>query len=126
MKKPDNIVFNYKSEEYDAFKKEYPTSFSSKNFTPDKLRNVKLDAQPYFQKKFFELKEQYDRLSNELKWNEIIYNSNYKFKPIIGKPYYLYAGKDDNFLSLISPKEWKFKCIGKFRLKSNNIWEKIE
>ena len=126
MKKPDNIVFNYKKGEYDAYKKEYPTSFSSKNFSPDKLKNIKLEAQPYFQKKFFELKEQYDRLSNELKWNEIIFNSAYKFKPIIGKTYYLYSGKSEKFLSLINPQEWNHKCIGKFRLKSNGIWEKIE
>ena len=34
-KKADNIVYNYSSKEYDAFSKEYPTSFTSKTFRPE-------------------------------------------------------------------------------------------
>ena len=52
MKKPDNIVFDYKEEKYDAFKKDYPTSFNSKNFELEEIRDIKLEAQPYFKSRF--------------------------------------------------------------------------
>ena len=39
-KKADNIVYNYSSKEYDAFSKEYPTSFTSKTFRPEKIKDL--------------------------------------------------------------------------------------
>ncbi len=125
MKKPDNIVFNSDTKEYDSYKKEYPTSFNSKNFSAEKLSKIELESQPYFQKKLLEIKTAYDFLTTELKWNELIYKSKYNFKPIIGEIYYLYKNGEKNFLSIIKPNEWNFKCIGKFKLKSNSIWEKV-
>ena len=125
MKKPDNIVFNSVTKEYDSYKKEYPTSFNSKNFSAEKLSKIELESQPYFQKKLLEIKTAYDFLTTELKWNELIYKSKYNFKPIIGEIYYLYNNGEKNFLSIIKPNEWNFKCIGKFKLKSNSIWEKV-
>ena len=125
MKKPDNIVFNTATKEYDSYKKEYPTSFNSKNFSTEKVARISLGSQPYFKKKLIEIKEQYDILTEELKWNEIIYNSTYNFNPLIGEEYYLYKSKKKQFLSLIKPNEWTLSCIGKFRLRSNNVWEKI-
>ena len=125
MKKPDNVVFNSLTNEYDSYKKKYPTSFNSKNFSPEKLSDIKLESQPYFQKKLLEIKAKYNNLSKELEWNELIYKSKYNFNPVIGKLYYLYKSDKENFLSIINPNEWDFKCIGKFKLRSNNIWEKI-
>ena len=125
MKKPDNIVFDSLTNEYDSFKKEYPTSFNSKNFSAEKLTKIELGSKPYFEKKILEIKAQYDLLAKEIEWNQLIFESKYNFKPIIGKSYYLYKSDKKNFLSIIKPGEWDFKCIGKFRLKSNNIWEKI-
>ena len=125
MKKPDNIVFNSLTNEYDAYKKDYPTNFNSKNFSSGKLTNIELESKPYFQKKLLEIKEKYDYLKKEIEWNELIYNSKYNFTPIIGESYYLYKSDKKNFLSIIKPNEWDFKCIGTFKLRSNNIWEKI-
>tara|TARA_B100001250_G_C19718878_1_gene752865 strand:- start:402 stop:563 length:162 start_codon:yes stop_codon:yes gene_type:complete len=51
MKKPDNVVFNTVTKEYDSYKKEYPTSFNSKNFSAEKITRLKLESQPYFKKK---------------------------------------------------------------------------
>tara|TARA_B100000963_G_scaffold332238_1_gene323601 strand:- start:495 stop:890 length:396 start_codon:yes stop_codon:yes gene_type:complete len=124
-KKPDNVVFNYNTKEYDSFKKKYPTSFSSKNFTIEKIENLKHESQPYFKKKYSEIKEQFEELVEELKWNELIFNSDYNFNPIIGKKYYLYKKNNKTFLSLIKPEEWDIQCIGGFKLKSNKVWEKI-
>ena len=125
MKKPDNIVFNYSNNEYDAYKKEYPTSFNSKNFSAQKLSKIELESQPYFQKKLVEIKEQYDLLKKEIEWNQLIFNSKYNFKPIIGETYYLYKNEKHNFLSIIHPNDWDLKCIGKFKLGSNSVWKKV-
>ncbi len=51
MKKqyPDNVVYNYEIEKFDASKKSYPTTIGSQNFTPievDKSDSIK--ANKYF------------------------------------------------------------------------------
>lgn len=125
MKKPDNVVFNTKKQEYDAYKRQHPTSFNSKKFTPEIIKNLKNESKPYFQAKFNEIINQYEILIEELKWNELIFNSSYNFNPIIGKEYYLYEKKKKIFLSIITPEEWNLKCIGKFKLQSNNTWKKV-
>jgi hypothetical protein len=126
MRKPDNIVFNELTKEYDAYKKSYPVSFSSKNFEIENIDNLKIEARPFFRKKFLELKDNYDKLLKKLEWNEIIFNSNFSFKPIIGKKYYLYKNDNQYFLSIIHPKEWKKEYIGTFKLNSNQSWDKIK
>ena len=125
MKKPDNIVFDYKNESYDAFKKNYPTSFNSKNFNVEKIRDTKIEAQPYFKQRFSEIKKQYQELIDKLEWTNIIYNSKYNFTPIIGEKYYLYQNKKYNFLSIIKPSEWNMNYLGSFVLCSNYTWKKI-
>ena len=125
MKKPDNIVFNISSNEYDSYKKEYPTSFNSKNFSIEKISKSKIESQQYFKNKFSEIKEQYDALLQEFNYNELIFNSKYNFKPIVGKEYYLYENDKQNFLSIIKPEEWDKKCLGKYKLNSRNVWQKI-
>ena len=126
MTKPDNIVFNYKSEEYDAFKKTFPTSFNSKNFNIEKIKNLKTEAQPYFRGRILELQDQYKKLLEELKWNKEVYNSRMNFNPIIGEKYYLYKKPNYKFLSIIKPSEWNMKFIGAFILNSNHTWRKIK
>ena len=125
MKKPDNVVFNYEENQYDAFKREYPTSFNSKNFNLEKIENIKLESKPYFKEKFLEIKKKYDELIEKFKWNEIIFNSKHKFNPIIGREYYLYQNKNATFLSIIKPSEWKMKYIGTFKLDTKHTWQKI-
>ena len=99
--------------------------FDLQQYLLGKLSNIELESQPYFKKKLLEIKEKYDYLTKEIEWNELIYNSKYNFKPIIGEMYYLYESDKKNFLSIIKPEEWDFKCIGTFKLRSNNIWQKI-
>ena len=125
MKKPDNIVFDAKNESYDAFKKKYPTSFNSKNFSVEKIRDIKIEAQPYFKQRFSEIKKQYQELVDKLEWTNIIYNSNYNFNPIVGEEYYLYKSEKYNFLSIINPNEWNMNYLGTFVLCSNYTWKKI-
>ena len=125
-KKADNIVYDYSNKEYDAFRKEYPTSFNSKTFRPEKIKDLKSDAQHYFTTKLFEIKKNYEFLLEEIEWSNLINNSKYNFTPIVGKTYYLYKGNKTNFISIIKPNEWKIECIGSYKLTSNNTWTKIE
>ena len=98
MKKADNVVFNYETDTYDAHLKEYPTSFNSKNFSIDKLKDLKNVAQPYFKSKLLEVQLKYEKLKQELSWNQRIYNAKCNFNPIIGEKYYLYKDKNKEFL----------------------------
>ena len=126
-KKPDNVVFNNKTREYDAFKKTYPTSFNSKNF--DIIQNSKElshEATHYLENRIIEIKDEYNKLINEIEHTRLISSSEYNFTPIIGQIYYLYENKNKKFLSVIGPEEWKMKFLGKFKMTTNKIWTKID
>ena len=126
-KLPDNIVFNYDIEKFDANTKEYPTTVSAPAFAPicvDRSDSIKADK--YFSSKLKELKFEYESLVDEYKWSNIIYNASYNFQPILGEHYYLYINDNNEyFLSIIGPDEWKQTYVGTFKLLSNGKWEKI-
>ena len=81
----------------------------------------------YFSSRYDEIKKDYLKLMEEYEWNTLVYNSEFRFKPIMGKVYFLYQ-KDDGklFLSLIEPNEWDKIFIGAFKLISENRWEKTD
>jgi hypothetical protein len=123
MKKPDNVaetpgLLPYGSNvSAPAIKVEDITAWKS-------INAVKVNHQ--LQTRFNELKEEYKKLVEEYKWNELVYNAKFAFEPVIGQTYHLYIGKDGNiFLSMINPNEWKYECVGSFVLDSNNKWNKI-
>jgi hypothetical protein len=77
-------------------------------------------------KKYSELNEEMQKLINDYNTNQLIYSAKFNFEPLIGETYHLYSGKDGiNFLSLITPSEWKQTHLGSFILDSENKWEKI-
>ena len=79
------------------------------------------------QSKFLELKQEYQKLVAEYKWNELVYNAKFTFEPVIGQTYHLYYDKQGEvFLSMIGPSEWNKPYIGSFKLDSNNKWNKTE
>jgi hypothetical protein len=49
---------------------------------------------------------------------------NIGFEPVIGKTYYLYESST-KFISILSPAEFKKKCVGVTKLNSDGYWEKI-
>jgi hypothetical protein len=123
MKKPDNVAETPGLLPYGtnvsapAIKVEDITAWKSVNAT-------KVNHQ--LKTKFNELKEEYKKLVEEYKWNELVYNAKFNFEPVIGQTYHLYIGRDTNiFLSMITPNEWKYECVGSFSLDSNNKWNKI-
>jgi len=111
----------------------YAGEISSPVIKQDDIKKWESDAvktvNDHFLQRFSEIKKEYSKLIEEFQWNDLVYKSNYSFKPIQGKTYHLYQ-KDDAkkslFLSLIGPSEWEMLFIGTFKLLSNNKWEKID
>jgi len=86
-------------------------------------------ANQHYQDRFNKLKSEYQQLTKELEWNEVIFNAEMRFKPVMGREYYLYK-KDSGqyFMSLFSPEEcsWgKFGYQGTFCLNYDNRWDII-
>tara|TARA_B100002051_G_scaffold171844_1_gene162450 strand:- start:928 stop:1296 length:369 start_codon:yes stop_codon:yes gene_type:complete len=111
----------------------YAGEISSPVIKQDDIKKWESDAvktvNDHFSQRFNEIKKEYSKLIEEFQWNDLVYKSNYSFKPIQGKIYHLYQRDDKKkslFLSLIGPKEWNMLYIGSFKLLSNNKWEKID
>ena len=84
----------------------------------------------YFDTKLQELQEEDNKLAEEYKLNEMVYNAQCRFGPVIGEVYHLYQREDEStFLSMIGPNDWLSvkpdNFIGSFRLTSNDKWEKV-
>ena len=126
-KYPDNIVFNYENNEFDAYKKEYPTSTTSQKFSIDVIdKSLPHECIKHFETQIKELQQTYKKIKEEYEWTELIYKSDYRFKPDVGSIYHLYQKKDKtNFLSIIGPDSWNQNYIGSFRLLSFGKWKKV-
>ncbi len=112
----------------------YASSLSSPVIRPDhSLGGWKVgavhSANQHYEERFEELKKNLQDLSEEVKWNEIIFNAEMRIKPVIGKKYHLYEREPAKyFLSLFAPNEctWgKNSFVGTFLLNYDNRWEKI-
>ncbi len=128
-KKPDLVVWD---EERGYYSKEltYGSNIGAPSIHLEDVGGWKQmqaqKANKVFTKKYNELKEEFEELIDEVKWNEFVYSAKYNFVPVMGETYYLYEKADGSpFLSLISPNEWKMKFIGATRLDSNNKWIQI-
>jgi hypothetical protein len=130
-KKPDNVVFNKETQTYDASLKPYATNVGApairitENVTW-KNKNINI-ANKTIKAKYLELKAEYDKMLEELEFNNLIYNAKFNFHPLIGETYHLYNDKNRNpFLSIIAPNECDFEFIGSFYLNSEQLWKKKE
>lgn len=77
-------------------------------------------------RRYEELLQEAQTLQNSYLINQEVYDSNYKFEPVIGEIYHLYV--DDNgvkTLSIISPNEWNRKHLYSVILNSDLTWTKI-
>ena len=72
----------------------YAGEISSPVIKQDDIKKWESDAvksvNDHFAQKFNEIKNEYSKLIDEFKWNDLVYKSNYSFKPIQGKTYHLY------------------------------------
>ena len=129
-KKPDLVVFDKETQQYDAAIKPYGTSASSPVIKPLNTatwRNDGVDrVNKQFKSKFDELKKEYEAMMEQFEYNDLVYNAKFNFEPIIVEVYYLYNDKnEESFLSIIQPDQCNFKYLGSFRLNSQKMWEKL-
>jgi len=129
-KKPDLVVW---SEEQGYYQREltYGSNIGAPSIKTDDVLGWKQvqaqEANKQFKTRYEELKSEFEKLIDEVNWNELVYSSRYSFLPVVGEVYHLYMKDDDTtFLSLIGPTEWGKKYIGSFRLDSRNKWVKVE
>ena len=123
-KKPDNFVDN-------PGLLPYGSNIGAPAIQVSNIENWKeprvLNVNKQFEDRFEQLKQEYQKLIDEYKWNELVYKSKFSFEPVIGKIYHLYyADNGKIFLYLISPNEWKKEYIGSFKYNHDNKWEKIK
>ena len=130
-KKPDNVVFNKENQQYDAALKPYGTNVGApaikitENITW-KNKNVN-KANKQLKAKYLELKAEYDKMIEELEYNNLVYNAKFSFQPDLGEVYHLYKDKKGQpFLSIISPNECNFDFVGSFYLTSEHMWKKVD
>lgn len=83
-------------------------------------------ANKHYEERFDKIKKELEKLAEDVKWNEIIFNAEMRMKPVIGNIYHLYK-KDSGkyFMSLFAPEEcsWGEKHEGSFRLNYDNRWD---
>lgn len=128
-KKPDLVVWD---EERGYYQREL--TYGSNHGAPAiKLEDVTgwkqsqiHSANKQFKTRYDELKEEFQKLVDEVNFNELVYSSKYSFIPVVGESYYLYdKGDGTTFMSLISPNQWNQKYIGTFKLDSQYKWVKL-
>lgn len=124
--KPDNVVYS-EEDGYNSNLLPYATNVGAPIIKTDdvvawKVRGIH-NINKEFENKFNELKSEYQKLMEEYKWNEIVYNAKFSFEPVIGEIYHMYLGDDGiEFLSLIAPEEWNKEFIASFKLNSDKKW----
>ena len=88
MKKPDNVADT-------PGLLPYASNVGAPAIHPDnvddwKLRGVhKVNKQ--LETKFLELKEEYLKLVEDYKWNELVYQAKFSYEPVIGEIYHLHV-----------------------------------
>ena len=129
-KHPDNVAWDNQKEKWVANILPYASNVGAPVIKPENIDSWRkkgvTKVNHHLETKFLELRNEYNKLVEEFKWNDLIYNAKFNFEPVIGETYYLYVGNDDkNFLSLIAPNEWDRKCLGSFHLTTEQKWIKI-
>lgn len=130
VKKPDNVVYSDEKGYY-AQVLPYASNVGAPAVRVNDVASWKVNGINRVNKdlasKFQDLKEEYNKLMNEFHWNELVYNARFSFEPVVGEVYHLYRNNQGKeFLSIISPNEWKQEYIGTTMLNSERKWVLIE
>lgn len=109
---------------------EYPHHIGAPQIAPTDLtpfkRNGTDKANKIFNRRYQELVKEAETLQESFIITQEVYESIYKFEPIIGEIYHLYEDyKGRKVLSLIGPKEWNEKHIYSVVLNSDMTWTKL-
>lgn len=130
-KKPDNIVFDEDTQQYNASLKPYATDVGAPVITTIdtiawKNRNIHA-VNKKISAKYLELKAEYDAMIEQFEYNNLVYSAKFNFEPVIGYIYHLYRDKNEEaFLSVIAPHECNFDYIGTFKLNADKMWEQLK
>lgn len=128
--KHDSIVYDEETNTYNASILPYASNVGAPAIEPNdvsawKNRGINR-VNHHLKNQYDNLKEEYDKMTDLYRWNDIIYGAKISFEPVIGEIYHLYKDKNRVILSLISPDEWNKEYLGSFRLNVSQIWEKID
>ena len=129
-KYPDNVAWDDEKKRWVANILPYASNVGAPVIKPENIDSWRqrgvTKVNHHLETKFLELRDEYNKLIEEFKWNDLVYSAKFNFEPIIGETYYLYTNNnDENFLSLISPNEWNKECLGSFQLMADQKWKKI-
>jgi hypothetical protein len=129
-KYPDNVAWDNEEERWVANILPYASNVGAPVIKPENIDSWRqrgvTKVNHHLETKFLELRDEYNKLVEEFKWNDLVYNAKFNFEPVIGETYHLYTGdNNENFLSLISPNEWKRECLGSFQLTADQKWIKV-
>jgi hypothetical protein len=96
------------------------------DLTPFK-RNGTDKANKIFNRKYEELVKEAETLQKSFLITQEVYDSKYKFEPIIGEIYHMYEDSDGGkSLSIIEPTQWNKKYLYSVILNSDMTWTKID
>jgi len=109
----------------------YPTHVGAPKIEPQDLTAFKRQGltkmDRVMKKRFDEIVKEAETLQKSMMLNQEIYESRYKFEPIIGDIYHLYEDSDGgNTLSIIGPTEWKKKYLYSVIFNSDMTWSKLD
>ena len=131
-KRPDNVVFDNDTQSYNASLLPYGTNIGAPSINLNSVSLWKSQGINHFnhtlKNKFDNIKDDYERLVKEYKTNELLYQAEFQFEPIIGEVYHLYEkdNKDKSFLSLVPPHTWNRTHLGSYKLGSDKVWVEIK
>ena len=88
-KKPDQVVFDQKSQKYSASLTPYATNLGAPAIIPDDItswKNTNINKVNHqFKSQFDDLKAQYDLMMRQFEYNNLIYNAKFSFEPVLGE-----------------------------------------
>ena len=123
-KRPDNFVDNPGLLPYGS--NIGAPSIKPIDLTPFK-RNGLSKVEKVFDRRYKELVEQAETLQKSFTITQEVYESKYKFEPIVGEIYHLYEDSDgEHLLSLIEPTKWDKKHLYSAILNSDMTWTKLD
>lgn len=128
-KKPDLVVWSEERGYYQG-QLTYGSNLGAPAIRIDDVKGWKQNqvsqVNKHFGTRFEELKEEFSKILEEVYWNEMVYESEYSFLPVVGDVYHLYKRENKTtFLSIIEPNSWSEEYLGSFKLDSNKKWNKI-
>ena len=108
----------------------YPTHVGAPKIEPQDLTAFKKHGlnkvDRVVKRRYEELVKEAETLQNSFLITQEVYESSYKFEPIIGQVYHLYEDKNGRkFLSIIEPELWSQKFLYSAVLNSDMTWSKI-